>query len=113
MDPGFCGTGQNPPPPQTFPAWVFQQPTELSRLEPESRQNFKRAVTCPFSSIITERLSAPALASAAHLGFPLCAEWEGPGLGARALARALLLIEPQPLPLEHKAFSPGTADQFR
>ena len=60
---GDCNHDRKQPLPQTSPAWVLQQPMELSCLEPEPCLSFKRAVMCPFSSIISERLSAPGLSS--------------------------------------------------
>lgn len=70
------------PLPQTFPVWVFQQPTELSCLEPESYRSFKRAVTCLFSSIITERLSGPALSPRCPSRVSIMSQAGGAGAGS-------------------------------
>ena len=63
MESCFSLESRKQPLPQTSPAWILQQPMERSCLEPEPCLSFERAVMCPFSSIISERLSAPGLSS--------------------------------------------------
>lgn len=88
--------------PRTFPAWVLQQPTELSCLEPESCPSLERAVTCPFSSIISERLSAPAVSLRCPSGFSImsggrptgsASSFSGPGSPANRTSATLLNVK--------------------
>lgn len=88
--------------PRTFPAWVLQQPTELSCLEPESCPSLERAVTCLFSSIISERLSAPAVSLRCPSGFSImsggrptrsASSFSGPGSPANRTSATLLNVK--------------------